>query len=116
MLPDPSTEHTLLLQVYLQVAQPGGSQDWNTRFSGMMFKVLQDAYVNSPVYSANQDQNVALMGRRLGPQPSPPRVWSQPIACHMCICLPQALPMAVSMDLQTAWSLCHVPVKRSMPR
>ena len=63
-----------VLQVYLQVAQPGGSQDWNTRFSGMMFKVLQDAYVNSPVFSANQDQNVALMGRRLDSPPKSPRV------------------------------------------
>ena len=62
------------MQVYLQVAQPGGGQDWNTRFSGMMFKVLQDAYVNSPVFSANQDQNVALMGRRLDSPSKPARV------------------------------------------
>ena len=67
-------KHAVGAQVYLQVAQQGGGQDWNTRFSGMMFKVLQDAYVNSLVFSANQDQNVALMGRRLDSPSMPPRV------------------------------------------
>lgn len=51
-------------QVYLQVAQANGAQEWSTRFSSMMFKVLQDAYVNSPVHAANQDQVVALAQRR----------------------------------------------------
>lgn len=43
----PLTRACALPQVYLQVAQTGEAQDWNARFSGMMFKVLQDSYVGS---------------------------------------------------------------------
>lgn len=51
-------------EVYLQ-ANAGGTDmgdDWNARFSSMMFKVLQGAYQNSPIAEANNQQAKRLGG------------------------------------------------------
>ena len=51
------------VQVYLQVAQTGEALDWNARFSGMMFKVLQDSYASSGLSkeSDNRIEHLASM-------------------------------------------------------
>lgn len=49
-------------QVYLQAQGTGGNlaDDWNARFSSMMFKVLQGTYQASPL-AAQAEQRAALL-------------------------------------------------------
>lgn len=46
--------------MYLQVAQTGEAQDWNARFSGMMFKVLQDSYASSGLAKESEARTQTL--------------------------------------------------------
>ena len=70
-------------QVYLQVGQKGQPQDLSSRFSGMMFKVLQAAYLASPTAS-----QVAATTARLSCQAPDTSYW-RPVS------LPLPLPLAL---------------------
>ncbi|KAK9808271.1 hypothetical protein WJX73_005701 [Symbiochloris irregularis] len=67
-------------EVYLQVAQAGNTPDWNSRFSGMMFKVLQDTYHSSGLAkeAAIRTGHLASMSPdRSGYKPRPLPAWRQ---------------------------------------
>ncbi len=67
-----TTMACLVSQVYLQAAQ-GDDLSWNAKFSSMMVKVLQDAYVSSPLHKENLGRSDVL-AKEAAPRCGPPKV------------------------------------------
>ena len=99
-------------QVYLQVAQTGEAQDWNARFSGMMFKVLQDSYAGSGLAKESYSRTEALAAmtpdksgwhpvRPRSPQVPPKRIREG----HLWMALVPA-SMALTQLQSIAWEQC----------